>query len=408
MLKSLKYMVAAISLLAGWSCEKTDSRMEGGASPREIYITFPGEATREATRGENLKLEEGKVNRLLYAIFDRHLCVVHKVVDLSGEDYHTGGNPYKLANVDQEALDVDSEIFVIANPPRELEQSLMAGIEDPANAEAKYQEWRTCAYSSDLNAEAAGADSRAIDSPVMAGYVKLKNDTGTVVFVPVEHVYCRVWYYFEWRNMPSTQGVTVDRIEISGLRNKTYMFDIKELKDTDPFPESEASAAIVNEDPVQQPFFGRLSVNSPGDQYHLGDTPRMYISYDRKDFYNIVCRYTLANGVMQTQSRPYRYYSYSYERVGRILEDDPLIKVSYHFRQGGPRTGEPGEVVVHKVATARLYDETYFPGKRHHGMLRNYTYRLRCIVNTMTNVMDVQVSSHPWYKVTVDDIPPFE
>ncbi|WP_290539963.1 hypothetical protein [Alistipes sp.] len=381
---------------------------DDGCPAREVYVSFPVATSSSVTRAATRALihEEGEAYEIMYGVFRNRRCVLHRTNLLPQGQYHTGSAPYKLPGVDVDNLDVNSEIFVIVNPTTTMKNTLSSICEDPSKTdEERYLAWKNHVHDGDLNTESATAPSRSIDRPLMAGYLKLDREAGAVVVVPVEHIYCRIWCYFEWRNLPQATKVVVDEIEFKHLRAKTYLFNTAAGDGFNNLPEEEARQTewqIVNLDALQQPFFGELYLDKDEPPYHLGDLPQMMMTPQSHLTHSVVCRYARsADGSADMLRSPLRYYIYSYEWASMSLNDDVEIVVTYHF------TTEDNEV-VRKRSSARLYDETYYPGKRHHGLLRNYTYRLRCIVNTMVDQLEVQVTSHPWYKVVVDDIPPFE
>lgn len=403
----LKYGLAAMAAVLLSSCgEGVPSQEETMPSTRAVYVSFPAEASQaEAPARARLIYEEGDVHEIMYALFHNRKCVLHQTKTLPANKYYTGGDPYKLPDVNDKNLDVNTEIFVIANPTAKMKTDLNGICDDPSKTDdQRYLAWKDYVHDGDLNTESATAFSRSIDCPLMTGYLHLQSDAGAVVVVPAEHIYCRVWCYFEWRNLPESKGVVIDHIYFKNLRANTYLFDTATVGNNNNLPDNVVRTAewtIENYNSEQQPFFSVLDLSQAKPPYHLGETPVMAMDSVSRFTHDMLCRYTWNESGIDMQTCPLRYYIYSYEWAGESLTDDVEIVVDYHF------TTHDDEL-VHKRAKARLYDEIYFPGKRHHGLLRNYTYRLRCIINTTIDVMDMQVTSHPWYKITVDDIPPFE
>lgn len=263
----------------------------------------------------------------------------------------------------------------------------------------RYLLWKNYTYSSDLNTEAAQNASRLIESPVMAGYYALEENFGSVITVPVEHVYSRVWFNFRWLESQDAEQIVIDSVMMEGMPVNTRLFNVSEYRvENNPSVPLKRSVAIRNKEPEQMPFLADLSNDTA--PWHLGDEPEMLLQHAYPD-YEVLCRYTWPDGTMDKYKHPNRYYMYGYQWGGVYLEDDPLVSVYYHFKSTDGGT-------IYKKATARLYDDTHQPGKRHHGLLRNYTYQLNCIVNTVTDKFDIQVMSVPWYRIEIDDIPPFE
>lgn len=274
-------------------------------------------------------------------------------------------------------------------------------IRDGIKRELKqYMLWKNYAFRSDLNEEASRNDSRLIEKPLMAGYYALEGTFGTVITVPVEHVYTRIWFDFQWRETPDAVQIVVDSVVVEGILENTRIFNTMEDRAANnPSNPVKSKTSIRNKEAEQKPFLADLSLSVY--PWHWGDEPQILLQQNQMR-YDALCRYQWKNGQEDKSQRPNRYYVYSYQWGGVYLEDDPLVSVYYHFRN------TQGSETIYKKATARLYDDTHKPGKRHHGLLRNYTYRLNCIVNTVTNKLDIQVVSVPWFKVDIDDIHPFE
>lgn len=400
-MRLLYVLLSTLCLLSGWSsCSSDDTENAPGCDTAEQTVTLafgfslPPDGSRATRELENLIAEEGQVNTLLYAIFQGKDCRIKETADLTGQGYHTGGPKYYVKNLDRAWLNDQTEIFAVANPTEKMKAELM-------DQTATLETWKNYAYRNDLNAEAAANDSRLIDRPVMAGYLALRNNENAVIDVPVEHVYCRIWYMFYWRNLPEAADITVDRITVEGLQFDTRLFNASANPlDNNPQNSPRDKAEIVNLSSTQYPFLGRLDASPylPPDYPH--EQPQIFMKEEHRRDFNILCRPTWNNGIMLSDTKPVHYYTYSYQWSGTSMEENPLITVEYHFT----KTTKP----VKKKAKARLFDDSFTPGKRHHGLMRNYTYRLVCQINTVTNIMELQILSQPWYKVHIDDIPPFE
>lgn len=265
----------------------------------------------------------------------------------------------------------------------------------------RYFLWREYSYEEDLNQAAATNSSRLIDSPLMSGYLALADNVGSVITVPVEHVYSRIWFQFNFTGdinalKSDARYIDLTGIEVSGLTNKTLLFNVDGVN-----PESEyVSASITSENKVQYPFFGNLAAS---DQQHYGTDGIKLRYYPEQPDYNTICRYPLkSNSTVFDTSNARRYYIYSFQRSGNKLADNPKITLNYSF------TEEGSTKITSKTATAYLYDETHSGGKRHHGLLRNYTYGVNCMVNANTSGLELQVTAHDWYTHKVTDIPTFE
>lgn len=88
--------------------------------------------------------------------------------------------------------------------------------------------WKNYAFRSDLNEEASRNDSRLIEKPLMAGYYALEGTFGTVITVPVEHVYTRIWFDFQWRETPDAVQIVVDSVVVEGILENTRIFNTME------------------------------------------------------------------------------------------------------------------------------------------------------------------------------------
>lgn len=264
----------------------------------------------------------------------------------------------------------------------------------------RYILWRNYSYTENLNLTASNNPGRLIDSPLMSGYLALADNAGSVITVPVEHVYSRIWFQFNFTGdinalKSDARYIDLTGIEVSGLTDKTLLFNVDGVN-----PESEyVSASITSENEGQSPFFGNLAAS---DQQHYGtDGIKILRYYPEQPDYNTICRYPLSTTEFDTGNAR-RYYIYSFQRSGTKMTDNPKITLDYSF------TEEGSTKITSKTATAYLYDETHSGGKRHHGLLRNYTYGVNCMVNANTLGLELQVTAHDWYTHTVTDIPTFE
>lgn len=267
----------------------------------------------------------------------------------------------------------------------------------------RYFLWLEYSYEEDLNQAAAINSSRLIDFPLMSGYLALADNVGSVITVPVEHVYSRIWFQFNFTGDISALNsgakyIDLTGIKVEGLTNETLLFNVDGVNS-----ESEdASAKITSDNTTQSPFFGNLTAS--GQQHYGYNGIEILRYYLEQSDYNIICRYPLkSNSATEFDTNnARRYYIYSFQRSGNKLEDNPLITLDYSF------TEREETEITHKIATARLYDETHSGGKRHHGLLRNYTYGVNCMVNANTLGLELQVTAHDWYTHKVTDIPTFE
>lgn len=262
----------------------------------------------------------------------------------------------------------------------------------------RYFLWREYSYTEDLNQTASNSLNRLIDSPLMSGYLALADNVGSVITVPVEHVYSRIWFQFNFTGDISALNsgakyIDLTSIKVEGLTNKTLLFNVDgvNLESEDTFAE------ITSNNKIQSPFFGKLAASG---QQHNGTDGIKLRYYPEQPDYNTICRYPLKSNSDTNNAR--RYYIYSFQRSGNKLTDNPKITLNYSFTEKG------STIITNKTATAYLYDETHSGGKRHHGLLRNYTYGVNCMVNANTLGLELQVTAHDWYTHKVTDIPTFE
>lgn len=397
------------------SCQKEGiatgvGSVDGSGENISLVFSFAGkdETSRAATPAEEeIMLEEGKVSNLLYAVFQSKELRVMEYVDLSGLDYSTGeNNLYETEHLDKTHFDANTEIFVVANVTEEIKKNLTDTLN--LTGEDLYMRWRRYEYNLDLNAESGKAESRRIENPLMAGYLPLSRNFDASIIVHVEHIYCRIWFEFEWKDVPEAERVVIDSITIDGLVDNTWLFNT-ETQSLEYNPNNpKKSKEKVENYKTQNPFLGDLTLKEY--PYHDAgeDGKKTILMRMEKRNYKTVCRYPLENGEMSKTQRPVRYYVYSYQWAGITIDDDPLVTLYYHFKKKDNSSTDGSLAEVHKWAKARLYDETHYPGKRHHGLLRNYTYKLDCEVSTLTNSLDLHIMSVPWLKHDIDDIPVFE
>lgn len=277
----------------------------------------------------------------------------------------------------------------------------------------RYVLWRNLLYDENLDLTASTTATRLIDLPLMAGYLALTDTPGSIVTVPVEHIYSRIWFQFGFTGDVTAPDITVDKIEMAGLPQRTKVFNTGNSPSENNIEgangEPAATVCISCEDAQSQvPFLADLTrTEAP---WHLTDGNSENIPLLRfvpsSPAYNVVCRYTpkAESTELDTTKRPVRYYLYSYQWGGVATADDPLITVSYHYTE----TVDGASTVVRKRASARLYDENHSDGKLHHGVLRNYTYQVNCRINTASRDLEIQVLPHDWYQMEVDDIPSFD
>lgn len=276
----------------------------------------------------------------------------------------------------------------------------------------RYVLWKEYIYEKDLNKTAASNPSRLIEAPLMSGYLALSDNVGSVITVPVEHVYSRIWFKFGFTGVGDELAnekpyIDITDIKVEGLTNKTLLFDVSGVtadienniiadiqKDPEETPESQQ----------QSPFFGYLA--NSGQQHYSNNSNNVIEVlryYPGQPNYNTVCRYPLQTGTNDFDTNnARRYYIYSFSRRGTKLEENPKITVFYDFTEKGKTE------INSKTAWAYLYDETHSNGKLHHGLLRNYTYGVNCQINANTLGLTLQVTSHDWYAHTINDIPTFE
>jgi len=267
----------------------------------------------------------------------------------------------------------------------------------------RYFLWREYSYTEDLNRTASNSLNRLIDSPLMSGYLALTDNVGSVITVPVEHVYSRIWFQFNFTGDISALNsgakyIDLTGIKVEGLTNETLLFNVDGVNS-----ESEdASTEITSDNTTQSPFFGNLTAS--GQQHYGYNGIEILRYYLEQSDYNIICRYPLESNTSTEfdMSNARRYYIYSFQRSGNKLTDNPKITLNYSFTEKG------STIITNKTATAYLYDETHSGGKRHHGLLRNYTYGVNCMVNANTLGLELQVTAHDWYTHKVTDIPTFE
>lgn len=395
-LNKIVRLMLLFSMMCGMvSCQKEipeEIGSENGESFQngvKLLLEFSGtDRTEKQFRGaDGLLYEEGKIKSLLYAVFKKGEKKHFNYVDFN-EPMYTDQS-YTILNLRSEWFDTTTEIFALANVDDDLKMKL--------ENETNVQNWRDHTYAVKLNEEAGNNDSRVVDKPVMAGYLNLKGGVSDKISVKMERIYCRIWFSFTWQNHPLADNVTIDEIKISKLHCHSKLFNYNKYiwEDTVGIKnEIKEEYVIKNNDPKQLPFMGRLTT----PPFCFNQELNLNFIEKLKHDYNILCRFPWKEGVTDRNRPPVRYYVYSLQRGGTSLEQDPLIEIKYHYEY--PQFG-----TIYKKASAHLYDSE---GKKHHGLLRNYTYKLNCVVNTVANSMNLQVSSVPWYENEINDIPPFE
>lgn len=402
-MRILKLIIGTFCLSWGISsCQKQDMEEQHEHTPNVIHLHFSGRANQTNQEVDDLTAEEGKVNNLLYALFHKEgTSYIYKQGGfIESVNKHTGDSyPIKVDN--QEWLK-DAKIFIVANPTQAIRDSIKL------KGEKDISVWEDYEFTYDLNEEAGKNDSRLIENPVMAGYLATNSIIEGKVNISVEHIYCRIWCSFIWRNQPEAEQVTIDEIKMEGLHKTSKLFNCSSdpQKNNSQKDTTTASLTIQNKQENQKPFLGCLI----DPTHHIGENPEMIFDFSEHEDHHVLCRYHWKNGSMDTKGQPVRYYTYSYQYGSMKQEDDVKITVKYHFKKTKDHNGNPitnGEI-VHKTAWAYLYDESYTPGKRHHGLLRNYTYKLKGMINTTTEELNLQITAQEWYKININDIPTFE
>lgn len=360
----------------------------------ELSFDFLKGSVEMDSRATNQPEEEGKVNSLLYAVFKDGVRKHFNYVSFNNKPKQTGES-YSILNLSSDWFNTTTEVFALANVDEKLQT-----LKDSMNIKS----WRELTYTAGLNDVAGKNDSRVVDNPVMAGYLNLKDGVTDKISVKLERVYSRIWFKFTWQNHPLAQKVTIDEIKISGLNKCSRLFNCYQYlwQDTAGIKkEIKEEYKISNNDERQLPFIGKLETP------YMNENGGLNLDFIEKleSEYNILCRFPWKNNQVDKIQSPVKYYVYSLQRAGTSLEQDPLIVLKYHYDY---QSSETVEMTLYKKATARLYDKISEDGKKHHGLLRNYNYRLNCIVNTITNAMELQVVSVPWYPIEINDIPSFE
>lgn len=280
--------------------------------------------------------------------------------------------------------------------------------QDPAFT--RYVQWHDLVHRENLNITSAGQEERLIPAPAMAGYLALTNTPGSIITVPVEHIYSRLWFQFSFTGETTAPDIEIEQIEVIGLPQLTKVFNTSSISSENnlsgALEDEAATVSISRENLEQSPFLGNLSkTEGPWHLDRENDGDIHLLCYDPAyPDYKTVCRYPYKTGTteLDTDNPPVRYYLYSYQWYGATLADDPLIRVTYRYASADAGT------VVRKTASARLYDESHSGGKLHHGVLRNYTYKVNCQINTASHNLELQIIPHDWYHLEVDDIPSFD
>lgn len=397
--KIICLMLTSCLFLGIISCQKEelkDTGHEENTKPvNSIRLSFdfskaPVEMdSRAATNPNEMLQEEGEVKSLLYAIFKgterKHFAYVEFKTPMQT------GQSYSILNLSSEWFDTTTEVFALANIDEN--DPLKVELEN----ETSVKNWRDHTYVAKLNADADQNDSRVVNKAVMAGYLNLKDGVTDKINVKMQRIYCRIWFSFIWHNHPLADNVTIDEIKISKLPQNSKLFNYHQYVWEDTVSDEMAEEYIIkNMDEKQLPFIGKFET----PYFHGTDLNLDFIEKLGNE-YHTLCRFPWKGGKVDKSQRPARYYVYSLQRGGTRLEQDPLIEIKYHYNY-------PGFGDLHKKASAYLYDKTSDTGKKHHGLHRNYTYQLNCIINTITNSMEMQVVAVPWYKIDINDIPPFE
>lgn len=276
----------------------------------------------------------------------------------------------------------------------------------------RYILWRDYVHTEDLNLIAAESENRQLDNPLMSGYLALGNNIGSIITVPVEHAYCRICFQCSFTGVidgvfdTNAKYIDFESIKVENLPNKTKLFNISSVNSENNPSDgkldwtAQIAADTDGASDKQAPFFGNLTKNP---SYWGDDWQSNFRYYPEHATYSTVCRYPLKPGTTEFDtSNAKRYYIYAYQWGGTSTEADPKITLKYGFRE--PSKSE----ITNKEVWAYLYDDTHSNAKRHHGLLRNYTYIVNCHLNANTSKLELQVTSHDWYTHTVTDIPAFE
>ncbi|EJW99476.1 hypothetical protein EVA_12417, partial [gut metagenome] len=176
------------------------------------------------------------------------------------------------------------------------EEDKTHAIRDALKADKEFQKyicWYTYAFDKNLNAEANQNPSKLIDKAVMAGYMALSGDFPSVIVLPLERVYSRIWFHFQWMGLQEAESIEIDSIVVDGLHYRTQMFNVANgAENNNPKNPLISKSAIINRDKenCSQPFLGDLTKNAY--PYHLGKDPALYFEAANSNLYNTVCRYT--------------------------------------------------------------------------------------------------------------------
>lgn len=171
----------------------------------------------------------------------------------------------------------------------------------------RYFLWREYSYTEELNLTASSNASRLINFPLMSGYLVLADNVGSVITVPVEHVYSRIWFQFNFTGdinalKSDARYIDLTSIKVEGLTNKTLLFNVDGVNS-----ESESvSASITSEDEDQSPFFGKLAAS---DKQHYGNGGIEILRYyPEQPDYNTICRYPLKSNTPEFDMSNARRY----------------------------------------------------------------------------------------------------
>ncbi|WP_455591444.1 hypothetical protein [Bacteroides sp.] len=95
------------------------------------------------------------------------------------------------------------------------------------------------------------------------------------------------------------------------------------------------------------------------------------------------------------------WYVYSYQSPALTEKYNPVITLELTFLLADGKA-------VQKTLSAQLYDIQSENGKKHYGVLRNYSYSVYSEINTNTQSLDVVAVNLPWVNMPDIDIPAFQ
>lgn len=96
------------------------------------------------------------------------------------------------------------------------------------------------------------------------------------------------------------------------------------------------------------------------------------------------------------------WYIYSYQSPGLTEQYNPTITLRLTF------LSKDGKILQQKELSAQLYDIQSENGKKHYGVLRNYSYSVYSEINTNTQSLDVMAVNLPWISMPDVDVPAFQ